>query len=502
MFCINYFPAVLVFPIGMKEFEMVKYGMVIQRAWSDIFMEKLVNMCTKGCFWMVLVVLFLSVSACKKENTVLPTLPPGTDKLPVQYDKPFGNVPNTSDIAMYEVNLRAFSASGNLKGVQAGLDSIKNLGINVIWLMPIYTTGVLKSVGSPYSVKNYTEVNPDYGTLEDLRLLVKEAHNRNMAVVLDWVANHTAWDNAWITNKSWYTQDASGNIVSPNGWNDVADLNYSNTEMRKEMIKSMKYWTLTANTDGFRCDYAEGVPTDFWKQAIDTLKAIPNRKIIMFAEGKAKDLFTAGFNLTFGWDFYSKLKDVFNSNAAASGLVNTNTADFSGIPQGAQVLRWITNHDDNSSDNTPIAIFQGKEGSLAAFVLASYMGGVPLIYDGQEVGCPVKLSFFSTGITKIDWTINPQMKAEYKKLMSFRNSSNAVKNGILESYNSTDVMAFKRISGTEEVLVLVNVRNSTINYQLPATVANTNWTNGLTNSAMVLSTAVSMEPFSYLILKK
>ena len=166
---------------------------------------------------------------------------------------------------MYEVNMQTYTPA-NFQGVAARLDSIKALGVNVIWLMPTYPIGVLKAVGSPYAVKDYKGVNTNFGTLDDLRSLVAQAHSRNMAVVLDWVADHTSWDNAWISNKSWYKQDASGNIIIPPGTNyqDVAALNYNSTAMRSAMIKAMKYWVLTANVDGYRCDYADAVPADFW----------------------------------------------------------------------------------------------------------------------------------------------------------------------------------------------------------------------------------------------
>ena len=186
---------------------------------------------------------------------------------------------------MYEVNERAFSTSGNLQGVINRLDSIKALGVNVIWLMPIHPIGTINSVNSPYSVKNYFGVNTEFGTLTDLRELVEEAHNRNMAIILDWVANHTAWDNPWIDSTKWYTQDGNGNIISPAGtnWADVADLNYSSQNMRLEMIKAMRYWILTANIDGFRCDAADMVPYDFWQQAISKLKELQGQKINIFS---------------------------------------------------------------------------------------------------------------------------------------------------------------------------------------------------------------------------
>ena len=449
---------------------------------------------------LLLIVLTFPTYGCKKGQAGPDDPTPPSHDEPVQYGTPFDNVPNTTDIIMYEVNLRAFSQQGTFKGVQERLDAIKDLGVNVIWLMPIHPIGGLHGIGSPYAVRNYQQVNPEFGTLEDLRELVREAHSRDMAVILDWVANHTSWDNLWIQNKSWYAQDAGGNIVSPAGWNDVAQLNFDNQEMRMEMIKAMKYWVLEANVDGYRCDYADGVPNDFWKRAIDTLNAIPDREFIMFAEGAKKDHFSSGFALNFGWNFYGKLKDVFNQNAPASVLSAANEVDYNGIPANAHVLRFTSNHDDNAWDNTPLHIFKGKQGSLAAFAITAYMGGVPMIYTGQEVGHPGQLSFFER--TPFDWTINPEMTAEYKKLITFRKSSNAIKNGSMVPYNSNDdIVAFKRVSGTEEVLVLVNARDQQVEYQLPEALINTTWKDAFSDSDITLDNAVSIQPFSYLVLK-
>ena len=169
---------------------------------------------------------------------------------------------------MYEINERALSQSGDFNGIIERLDEIKALSVNVIWLMPIHPIGEINTVNSPYCVRNYLEVNPEFGSLTDLKKLVKEAHKRDIAVIMDWVANHTAWDNPWISNTSWYTQ-VNGEIIHPAGtnWLDVADLNYSNTEMRQAMISAMKYWIEDIYIDGFRCDAADWIPFDFWKQA-------------------------------------------------------------------------------------------------------------------------------------------------------------------------------------------------------------------------------------------
>src|SRR5690606_29909915 len=396
---------------------------------------------------------------------------------------------------MYEVNVRVFSSSGNLDGVTARLDEIKNLGVNVIWLMPIYESGVLKSVGSLYAIKDYKKINPVFDTLEDLRELVSEAHDRGMAVILDWVANHTAWDHKWIQNASWYTRDAGGNIVQPEGtnWTDVADLNFGSQAMRKEMISAMKYWVLEANIDGFRCDYADGVPTDFWKQAIDTLRNIPDRKLVMFAEGGKKELFSAGFDLIFGWNFYGKLKDLYESKASVATLFNANTSDYSSVGDGKHILRWITNHDDNAWDNTPITVFDGVDGSISAFVISAYLGGVPLIYNGQEVACPVKLQFFSNTNTKIDWSLNPDVLSTYKKLLAIRNSSEALRGGEMENHSSEDVVAFTRTSNPEEVFVVVNVRNTTQTFSVPVQLRS-EWEDAVTNEPVSLEEQIQLEP--------
>ncbi|RYE16123.1 MAG: hypothetical protein EOP51_26405, partial [Sphingobacteriales bacterium] len=225
---------------------------------------------------------------CSKGNGNDPYIPPVVinplDSIAsvVQYGTPFSGVPDRQDVVLYQVNMRTFSEAGNFAGVVARLDSIKALGANVIYLMPIYPVGIVNGINSPYSVQNYTAVNSEFGDINGLRAVVDGAHSRGMAVILDWVGNHTSWDNPWITaHKDWYLQNGAGQVQSPpgTGWNDVAQLNFNSNAMRLEQIRSMKYWVLKANIDGFRCDYADGPPVDFWKQAIDTLRNISSHKL-------------------------------------------------------------------------------------------------------------------------------------------------------------------------------------------------------------------------------
>ncbi len=196
---------------------------------------------------MIYLWLFLLAACSKSAPTAFTPTPPVTNTDPVQYGTPFTGVPDPQDVVMYQVNILAFSKTADFKGVQARLDSISALGVNTLYLLPVYPIGIVKTVNSPYCVRDYLSVNSAFGTLDDLRTLVSEAHKRNMAVLFDWVADHTSWDNAWISNKSWYLQDGAGNIISPpnTGWNDVAALNFTSQDMRKAMISAMKYWIFT-----------------------------------------------------------------------------------------------------------------------------------------------------------------------------------------------------------------------------------------------------------------
>ncbi len=420
---------------------------------------------------------------------------------PPQYGKHFSNVPDTRDVTMYQVNTRAFSKDGNFKGVIVRLDSIKALGVNVIYLMPIFPVGSLKAVNSPYATKDYNAVGTEFGTLDDLRKLVDGAHERKMAVIIDWVANHTSWDNPWIANKSWYEQDTSGNIKSPHGWRDVAQLNFKNTDMRLAMIKAMKSWVLKANIDGFRCDYADGPPVDFWTQAFDTLRNIHSHKLLLMAEGSRSENFDAGFDYNFGFRFYGTLKRIYINGKSVKSIDTVNTKDYANAKDGQGMIRYVTNHDVNSSDGTPLDLFGGIKGSMAAFIVIAYMKSVPMIYNGQEVGNPDRLTFPFTSV-KINWTLNPDVTAEYKKVIAFRNISAAIRRGALISYSSDDVCVFTKQAGTETILVLSNLRDKPVIYPLPAELRNTKWKNIFTGGKITLANEITVEPYQYLVLKK
>ncbi|MEP6713685.1 MAG: alpha-amylase family glycosyl hydrolase [Ferruginibacter sp.] len=439
----------------------------------------------------------LAFLSCNKSDTHIPA---GVSTDPVQYGTPFTKVPDSRDAAIYQVNMRVFSAAGNLKGVTARLDSIKNLGVNVVYLMPVFPVGILRAINSPYAVKDYKAVGSEFGTLDDLRALVDGAHSRNMAVILDWVANHTSWDNTWINNKSWYQQDTSHNIINPPGYYDVAQLNFNNDTMRTAMIDALRYWVFTANIDGYRFDFADNDPFDFWKQALTSLKSISSHKLLLLAEGTRNDHFNAGFQLKYGFSFFSNLKDIFGQGKSVTSINDLNASEYVNAKEESQVVRYTTNHDVNSSDGTPLELFGGKNGSIAAFVVIAYMKGVPMIYNGQEVGTPYRLTFPFTS-TKIDWSLNPDISAEYKKILAFRNTSSAIRRGQLFSYSSDDVCAFTRQQDNEKVLVIVNLRNKIIEYTLPAAIAKTSWTDAINAGNITLTSKITLQPYTYLVLR-
>jgi glycosidase len=449
----------------------------------------------------IVLIIALAFVGCSKSKSFTPTpvTPPPSSGDPAQYGTPYASVPATKDIVMYEVNIKTF-ANANFAGVDLRLDSIKALGVNVIWLMPTYPIGILKASGSPYSVKDYEGVNSAFGTLDDLRTLITKAHTLGMAVILDWEANGTSWDNSWITtNPSWYIQN-NGVIQQLSTYTDVAALNFTNQDMRLALIKAMKYWVFTANVDGYRCDFADNTPSDFWTQALDTLNKITTHKLIYLAEGTTSAEISSGFQLGYAFSYYSTIKAVFAGSQAPGTLFTTNTSEIASIPASGTKLRYITNHDDASSDGSTITEYNSKQGALAAFAIVSTMGGVPLIYSSQEVGYPSAINFFNN--VSVDYTANPDMVAAYKQILAFRAAHEAVKTGALTAYNDANVVAFEKTSGSDDVLVLVNAKNSTEAYSVPSALQNTTWVNGITGGNITFSTQYTLQPYSYLLLKR
>jgi glycosidase len=218
------------------------------------------------------------------------------------------------------------------------------------------------------------------------------------------------------------------------------------------------------------------------------------------AEGRRPENFTAGFDYNFGFSYYENLKKIFENNKPVQSIDTINIKDYANTTDGQGIVRYITNHDVNSSDGTPLDLFGGKEGSMAAFIVTAYMKGTPMIYNGQEVGTPYRL-VFPFKKSKIDWSLNPDVTAAYKKILAFRNGSEAIKRGVLTAYSSDDVCVFTKTEGAEKVLVMVNLRNKPVTYAVPATLANTSWKDAFNSAETTLKNAVNLKPYAYLVLK-
>ena len=364
---------------------------------------------------------------------------------------------------IYEVFPRDFSAAGNLNGVTAKLGQIKDLGVTVLWLMPVHPIGEKArkgEFGSPYSIRDYYAVDPNYGTLEDLKKLVSEAHHQGIKVIMDLVANHTSWDSVMMTNKNFYKQDAKGNIISPEpGWADVAGLNYANPQLREYMIRMMKYWVQTCDIDGYRCDVAWGVPVDFWNQARAALDKI-KPDIIMLAEASQPDLLTNAFDIDYSWPLLHALNDVLERGAPATRLQVVWEENARLFPTNSLHLAISDDHDEARA----VARF-GIQGALAASVLMFTLDGVPLLYNGMEVGDATESgdpALFDK--LPIVWNARerPQLRKIYQSLIQLRKNYPAFCNHRviwLQNSDPNNLVTLMRLDGNDEFVVVINFSN-------------------------------------------
>jgi len=373
---------------------------------------------------------------------------------------------------IYEVNLRQFSETGGFKSVEEHLPRLSELGVDILWLMPIHPISQIKrkgSLGSPYSIADYYGVNPEYGTEQDLKDLIKSAHDKNMMVILDWVANHTGWDHPWITeHPEWYTQ-LEGKIIHPPGtdWTDVADLNFSNWEMRMAMIDAMKYWVEEFDVDGYRADVAHSVPVDFWNLASEKLHEI--KDVFMLAEdGGDMALLKSAFDTNYAWP----LKDIFNrlgKNLSDAGDFRRNLkSTASQYSDGKYQMVFIDNHDENSWSGTVFERLGQNVKNLA--VISFTVPGMPLIYSGQEIGINRRLEFFEKD--PIVWPARDswgttEWEVFYQQLVALKTQNPALwttgAGGPIKALHldNSDVIAFARSYLGNDVVVLVNLAPQT-----------------------------------------
>jgi cyclomaltodextrinase / maltogenic alpha-amylase / neopullulanase len=363
---------------------------------------------------------------------------------------------------VYEIFPRQFSPAGNLAGITAKLDELHDLGVTVLWTMPIHPIGKKfrkGEFGSPYSIRDYYAIDPAYGTLADYKKLVAGAHQRGMKVFMDLVANHTAWDSVMMTNKNFYKQDAKGNVISPvPEWSDVAGLNYASPELRRYMIAMMKFWISEAGVDGFRCDAAPMIPLDFWEQARTELEAF-KPGIVLLEEGEQPEFLTKAFDFDYSWKLMWIVNDVLSHNASAAKIKNSWQESRAQWPKNALRLRISDDHDETRA----IARY-GMNGALAASALMFTLDGVPLLYNGMEVGDATESAdpaLFDK--LNICWhphaSERPPFRDIYRQLIQLRKDYAAFRTDRvtwLENSEAEKVVTFLRADETDEFLVAIN----------------------------------------------
>ena len=426
---------------------------------------------------------------------------------------------------IYEVNLRQYTPSASAKEFATHLPRLKELGVDILWFMPIHPISELNrkgELGSYYAVKDYKAFNPEFGTIEDFKAVVDQAHELGMKVILDWVPNHTGCDNAWATeHPEWYSVNEEGKMYGPFDWSDVFELNYDNREMRAAMVDALKFWLTDINVDGFRCDVAGEVPTDFWDEARPQLDAV-KPELFMLAEASKPELNKHAFNMGYAWP----MKDLFSEIAATAGqytfkkegepmrtfpikhavaidsLLAVIDATY---PKDTYLMNMITNHDLNSWEGTE---FERLGNLSSAFAVLSYtLPGMPLIYTGQETGLNRALEFFKKDKNPT-WEPRNEYFTFYKKLNALKHSQPALKAGVeggeIVRYatKSNDLYVFSRSVEDSEVLVLVNLGKETqaleFTAEVPAVESKINY---FTGTAEVLPTELKAGEYKVFVKK-
>ena len=364
---------------------------------------------------------------------------------------------------IYEIFPRDFSPPGNLNGVTARLDEVKNLGVTILWIMPIQPIGEKfrkGEFGSPYSITDFYAVDPNYGTLDDFKKLVAGAHQRGMKVIMDLVANHTAWDSVMMAHPDFYKQTAQGHVIPPvPEWTDVAGLNYTSPALREYMIAMIKYWIKEADVDGFRCDVAYMVPTDFWEQVRDGLTKV-KPDIMLLAEASKPELLVKAFDIDYDWPLLHTMDKVLIDGAPAADIRRSWEDSRLRFPKGALHMRVSDDHDEARA----VARY-GFNGALAASALMFTLDGVPLIYNGMEVGDATESgdpALFDK--LNIFWHPKgrPQLRSIYHDLIQLRNQYAALRNSRVDWLHNSDetrLVTFLRADDKDELLIIINFSN-------------------------------------------
>ena len=417
----------------------------------------------------------------------------------------------SKNATIYEVNIRQYSKEGTFKAFEKDLPRIKKLGIDIIWLMPIHPIGEQNrkgSLGSYYSVKDFRGVNPEFGTLQDFKNLVDKIHAMGMYVIIDWVGNHSAWDNPLAKeHPEWYTKTKEGNFQPTPwyDWDDVIDFDYDNPDLRQYMTESLKYWVKEANIDGYRADAAGFIPTDYWDDARQQLDGI--KPVFLLCEWESRDLMKHAFDMSYSWSLFEKMKDAATGNKGIGGLVEYLAHDVNTFPSDAYRMTFVDNHDMNSWNGTPQKNF-GK-GLETSMVFASIVNGMPLVYNGQEAGLNYSLKFFDKD--PIKWK-ESKYYGMYQKLFQLKHKNQALWNGHwggemirVNNDHMSEVISLYREKNNDAVLSIYNFSDKNLPTNLDTRYYSGQYRELFTGKIFNINSekiSITLKPWEYLVLVK
>lgn len=439
------------------------------------------------CSLIILLTIFCS--SCKQEAKPKgnPTMPEvneqNKDMMPPPEQPTKGFYPSwTKNAVIYEVNLRQYTPEGTFKAFEAHIPRLADMGVDVLWFMPIYPISKAKrkgKLGSYYAVSDYRAVNPEHGTMRDFRSLVRKAHSNNMKIIIDWVPNHTGWDHKWIKlHPQFYTKNKDGEITDPIdpstgepwGWTDVADLDYDNADMRKAMLDDMEFWVTKVGIDGFRQDVAHGVPLDFWVEY--RKRMMKHKQLFHLAEAEIPEHRNQElFHASYGWSFHHLLNEIAQGKKGASEIKKWYDEDRAKFIRGFH-MHFTSNHDENSWSGTEYE----RMGTMAKLmaVLTCTFDGTPLIYSGQEEPLKKRLEFFEKDVIPFE---KFRMMDFYKKLLLAKHSNKALWNGPFgvepEFIRADDdMLIFRKQNEGETAVVVLNFNKEEGEYTLPFDMSN------------------------------
>ena len=397
------------------------------------------------------------------------------------------------DATIYQINTRQFTEQGSLNAAKEQLPRLKTLGVDIIWLMPIHPIGEQNRkglLGSPYSIQDYFGVSPELGSFNDLKAFVDAAHAQGMYVILDWVANHTAWDNPMLReHPDWYMKDHAGNLTSTPwfDWEDIIDLDYSNTELRKYMSSAMQFWVKEAGIDGYRCDAAGLVPLQFWQDVRQELEAI--KPVFMLAEWEGRDFHYQAFDATYAWSWWRAVHDIAQGKTGLGKLYEYYSWNTGYYPEQAIRLNYVSNHDANAWEATQ---FEAFGDALEAVIALSVVGeGIPMIYNGQEAGNQKRLKFFERD--PIQWQSH-SVGDLYQQLFAIKKTNSALFNGKwgapmvqVKNDKNDHVLSFIRAKGDNKVLAMFNLSDDEQTVELQSDYAQGKYIDALNQKAITIN---------------